>query len=95
MKTTLDIPPDLYRQAKIKAATEGRKIRDLVTEGLVVVLRGGKTPKKAAPPTTAFEAMRDACGCAASGVSDLATHPRHMEGFGRFACRRNWPLFAG
>lgn len=83
MKTTLDIPTDLYRQAKIKAATEGRKIRDLVTEGLVVVLRSGNVLEASAPPATAFKAMRDACGCAASGVSDLATNPKHMEGFGR------------
>ena len=83
MKTTLDIPTDLYRQAKIKAATEGRKVRELVTEGLVAVLRGEKAAPAAARPATAFDAMRDACGCAASGVADLATNRKHMEGFGR------------
>ena len=84
MKTTLDLPTDLYRQAKIKAATEGRKVRDLVTEGLVVVLRGGAATERAkATPVTAFDAMRDACGCAASGVSDLATNPKHLEKLGR------------
>ncbi len=39
MKTTLDIPDDLYRQAKIKAAKEGRKIKELVSEGLAWVVR--------------------------------------------------------
>ena len=34
MKTTLEIPDDLFRQAKAKAAMEGRKLKDLVTEGL-------------------------------------------------------------
>jgi len=38
MKTTLDLPDDLYRQAKTKAAHEGRKMKDLVTEGLNLVL---------------------------------------------------------
>jgi hypothetical protein len=84
MKTTVDIPVDVYRQIKVKAASEGRKVRDLVADGLALVLRGA-TPSSDVKPTetTAFDVMTDACGCAASGVSDLATHPRHMEGFGR------------
>lgn len=40
MKTTLDIPDDLFRQIKIKAATDGRKLKDIVTEGLELVLAG-------------------------------------------------------
>ena len=38
MKTTLEIPDDLYRQAKIHAAHENRKMKDLVSEGLRLVL---------------------------------------------------------
>ena len=38
MKTTLEIPDDLYRQAKVQAAHENRKMKDLVTEGLRLVL---------------------------------------------------------
>ncbi len=38
MKTTLEIPDDLYRQAKVLAARENRKIKDLVSEGLMLVL---------------------------------------------------------
>ncbi len=34
MKTTLEIPDDLFREAKVKAALEGRKLKDLVAEGL-------------------------------------------------------------
>jgi hypothetical protein len=41
MKTTLDIPTDIYRQAKVKAAMEGRKLKDLIAEGLSAVLREG------------------------------------------------------
>jgi len=83
MKTTLDIPPEIYRQAKIKAATEGRKIRDLVTEGLVIVLHQATVSGASGSPASAFDAMRSACGCAASGVSDLATNPKHLKAFGR------------
>ncbi len=38
MKTTLEIPDELYRQAKIRAASENRKMKDLVSEGLRLVL---------------------------------------------------------
>lgn len=38
VKTTVEIPDHLYRQAKTRAAAENRKVRDLVTEGLEVVL---------------------------------------------------------
>ena len=38
MKTTLEIPDDLYRQAKVQAAHENRKMKDLVSEGLRLVL---------------------------------------------------------
>jgi len=38
MKTTLEISEDLYRQAKILAASENRKMKDLVNEGLRLVL---------------------------------------------------------
>ncbi|MDL5054783.1 hypothetical protein QQ056_14685 [Oscillatoria laete-virens NRMC-F 0139] len=38
MKTTLDISDELYRQAKILAASENRKIKDIVNEGLRLAL---------------------------------------------------------
>lgn len=82
MKTTLDIPTPLYRQAKAKAALEGRKLKDLVAEGLTLVLRSG-FPAEAREAPSAYEVMKDACGCLNSGVPDLASNPKHMKGFGR------------
>lgn len=32
MKTTLDLPGDLVREMKLRAAHEGRKLRDVATE---------------------------------------------------------------
>lgn len=32
---------------------------------------------------TAYDLMKDGCGCVDSGIGDLATNPKHMEGFGR------------
>ena len=38
MRTTVDIPDDLYRHAKSQAALQGKRLRDLVEEGLRRVL---------------------------------------------------------
>ena len=41
MRTTLVIDDDLYRRVKAKAALEGRKVTELVEEGLRAVLSLG------------------------------------------------------
>jgi hypothetical protein len=41
MKTTLDLPAELVREMKLRAADEGRKLRDVATE---VVRRGLMQP---------------------------------------------------
>jgi hypothetical protein len=38
VKTTLEIPDDLYRQAEARAAHDRREIKDLVSDGLRLVL---------------------------------------------------------
>ncbi len=40
VKTTLDIPDDLFRAAKAKAAMDGTKLKELVAEGLRLVVHG-------------------------------------------------------
>ena len=82
MKTTLEIPTPLYRQAKAKAALEGRKLKDLVAEGLTLVLRSGP-PLQAKEEPSAYTVMKDIRGCLDSGLSDLASNPKHMKNFGR------------
>jgi len=34
------------------------------------------------PTISLFDRMKDACGIVNSGVPDLASNPRHMDGFG-------------
>jgi len=80
MKTTVEVPDDLYRQAKAEAALRGRKLKDLVEEGLRLVLQS--PPKQRRHPSLA-RLMRRARGTIDSGVSDLASNPKHLEGFGR------------
>lgn len=83
MKTTIELPDDLFRRAKATAALRGIKLRELIEEGLLRVLDNsdGSVPK--AKPQTAFDVMEFACGIGSSDVTDLATNPRHMDGFGR------------
>jgi predicted component of type VI protein secretion system len=82
VKTTVEVLDELYRRAKAEAALRGRKLRDLVEEGLRPVLDGRKTRR----PSLAGLTKR-ARGIVDSGVPDLASNPEHLAGFGRDARR--------
>ena len=86
MKTTVEVPDELFRRAKSEAALRGKKFKDLVEEGLRRVLDSPEAPDSRAKqpePPTAYELMKDGCGIVDSGLGDLATNPKHLEGFGR------------
>ena len=85
MKTTFEIPDELYRRAKSEAALSGRKLKDLVEEGLRAVLEKPRQDRKAPRLATL---MRSAKGMVNSGIPDLASNPEHLAGFGRDG-RRN------
>jgi hypothetical protein len=80
MKTTIELPDELYRKAT--AALNGRKLKDLVEEGLRLVL---ETPRKSRRQRSLAERMAEARGVIDSGVPDLGSNPRHLKGFGRHA----------
>jgi hypothetical protein len=80
MKTTVEVPDDLYRRAKAEAALRGRKLKDLVEEGLRLVL---EAPRKTRRRPSLAGLMRPARGAIDSGVPDLASNPKHLTGFGR------------
>ena len=84
MKTTVDVPDDLYRRAKAEAALRGRKLRDLIEEGLRLVL---EAPRKTPRQPSLAGLMKRARGAIDSGVPDLASNPEHLAGFGRDARR--------
>ena len=46
MKTTLEIPDDLFREVKSKAALEGCKLKDFVTEALQLRLQAPEVKRK-------------------------------------------------
>jgi len=58
MKTTLDIPNDIYRQAKALAALEDIRIKDLVTEGLMLMLEERKRSRVELTPLEVLREVR-------------------------------------
>jgi hypothetical protein len=84
MKTTVEVPDDLYRRAKAEAALRGRKFKDLVEEGLRRVL---DAPPEAHRRQRLAALMKRARGPVDSGVPDLASNPEHLTIFGRDAQR--------
>ena len=82
MKTTIEVPDDLYRRAKAEAALRGRKLKDLVEEGLRLVL---ETPRNNRRQPSLAALMKRARGVVDSGVPDLGSNPEHLAGFGRDA----------
>jgi len=85
MKTTVELPDLLYRQAKAEAALRGRKLKDLVEEGLRLVLEA-KPDKTRHPDLVGL--MKHALGVVESDVPDLGSNPEHLKGFGRDASHR-------
>jgi predicted component of type VI protein secretion system len=84
VKTTIEVPDSLYRRAKSEAALRGRKLKDLVEEGLRLVLDGRSRANR---PASLAELMKNARGVVDSGVPDLGSNPEHLAGFGRDARR--------
>ncbi|MCZ7624881.1 MAG: hypothetical protein C3F12_11990 [Candidatus Methylomirabilota bacterium] len=84
MKTTVEISDELYRHAKAEAALRGRKLRELVEEGLRLVIQ---SPRDRATRPTLQELTQKACGVVDSGIPDLASNPKHLADFGRHARR--------
>jgi hypothetical protein len=84
MKTTVEVSDDLYRRAKSEAALRGRKLKDLIEEGLQLVL---EAPRKAHRRRSLAELMKGAPGTVDSGVPDRASNPEYLTGFGRDARR--------
>lgn len=49
VRTTINLPDGLFREAKARAAAEGRTFTSLVAEGLRCVLHGGRVPRRVEP----------------------------------------------
>lgn len=51
MKTTLDLPDDLIREARIRAAREGKKLKDIMEQAIRI---GFGNPSSSRPPLPSF-----------------------------------------
>jgi hypothetical protein len=85
MKTTVELPDDLYRRAKSEAALRGCKLEDLIEHGLRLVL---DAPRKKRRRPSLTDLMKHARGMIDSGVPDLGSNPDHLKGLGRDARHR-------
>lgn len=81
----MELPNDLYRRAKAEAALSGRKLRDLIEEGLRLTL---EIPRKRRRQRSLNELMERGRGLVDSGIPDLASNPEHLKGLGRDARHR-------
>jgi hypothetical protein len=85
MRTTIDLPDDLLRRAKSEAALSGRKLKDLVEQGLRLVLAappaGGEASPKKKP--SMHDLAKDLIFEDADTPPDLSTNPKYFDDFGR------------
>lgn len=50
MRTTVDIPDPLYRELKVRAASEGTTVKEIILEGVTVRLRDKPASAKQKQP---------------------------------------------
>lgn len=90
MKTTLELPDELYRQVKTRASSQNRKIKDLVSEGLRTVLTANPSTctDDRKEPSRVLEALDDILRCPplpAGRIARLQSEARRLrsEGWSR------------
>lgn len=90
MKTTLELPDELYRQVKTRASSQNRKIKDLVSEGLRTVLTANPSTSTDDRKETSrvLEALDDILRCPplpAGRIASLQSEARRLraEGWSR------------
>ncbi len=80
---TLELPDELV--ARLEASSTQRHLppAQIVREALENALPDAIL-KEAREGSSAYDVLKDLAGCVDSGVEDLATNPKHMEGFGQW-----------
>lgn len=81
MKTlTIKVPDELARRLEQRAKRSGRSKSSLARESIERDLDRDSAVEE---PPSVYDLVKDDLGCVDSGVTDLSTNPKHMEGFGR------------
>ena len=82
MKTvTVKLSDELAVRLEKRAKRRGVSKSALLRESLEHELAGRNGAVEEEP--SAYDLMKDGFGCVDSGIGDLSTNPKHMEGFGR------------
>ena len=82
---TIELPDDLAARLQAASAQKHVPPAQLVCAALEKALPASPPESPAGGPS-AYDLMKEGFGCVRSGVPDLATNPKHMEGFGE--CRK-------
>ena len=76
---TVKIPAELKASVEERARMTGRSVSAVVRESLRETIR----PAQSGGLPSLLERAGDLCGCFDSGMEDLASNPKHLEGFGK------------
>ncbi len=83
MKTiTIKVPEELDARLTKRAKRRGVSKSEVAREALARELNSD-SPEAVDEEPSAYDILKDDLGCIDSGVGDLSTNPKHMEGFGK------------
>lgn len=74
MKTTLDLPDELMRAIKVRAAQQGRKMKDVVTE----LLRSGLSQTHSGPNPNAAARAASLVHCGGAATREQEMTPERV-----------------
>jgi len=80
---TIELPDDLAARLEATSAQTHVPPDQLVCAALEKALPSPEVGRSADGPSL-YQRMGDFIGCIDSGVSDLATNPKYLEGFGQW-----------
>jgi hypothetical protein len=79
---TIELPDDLAARLEAASAQTHVPPAQLVRAALEKALPAPVADWPADGPS-AYDLMKDGFGCVSTGIGDLSTNPKHMEGYGR------------
>ena len=79
---TIELPDDLAARLEVASVQTHVPPAQLVRTALEKALAAPAADWPADGPSL-YDRMRDAIGCVSTGIGDLSTNPKHMEGYGR------------
>lgn len=75
---TVKLPDDLRLRLQAEADRRGVSLGRVVREAAETYV----VARAACQPLSLYERSKDLCGCLRSGIPDLGSNPKHMEGYG-------------